>query len=100
MGKPEGTIESYLVRRCKELNWLQFKFTAPGQRGVPDRIVIGNGITAFIELKSATGVLSEIQKVVISRMRRAGALVYICASKAQVDAALNDMQAHNTPRKE
>lgn len=91
MGKPEGKVESHLVSRCKELGWIQFKFTAPGRRGVPDRIVIGNGITAFVELKSDEGRPSAIQKVVIRRMRAAGAFVYICHTKEAVDEALDEI---------
>ena len=93
MGKPENSVEAYLARRCKALRWEQFKFTAPGRRGVPDRVVMGNGYTAFIELKSADGSLSPIQKAVIPRMRRAGAIVFVCPSKADVDKALDILAA-------
>lgn len=99
MGKPEGKVENYLVDRCGQLGWLQFKFTAPGRRGVPDRIVIGGGVTAFVELKSDHGKLSPIQVVVIGKMRAAGALVYTCFSKEQVDQALADMASRGQTKK-
>lgn len=100
MGKPEGKVENHLIKRCKELGWIQFKFTAPGRRGVPDRIVIGNGVTAFVELKSDVGKPSEIQKVVIRRMRAAGATVYLCNTKESVDEALAEIAAAGTARRQ
>lgn len=99
MGKPEGKVEDYLVARCDQLGWIQFKFTAPGRRGVPDRLVIGDGVTAFIELKSDVGKPSEIQKVVIGKMRNAGAVVYICHTKGEVDEALADITARGRKRR-
>ena len=54
MGKPEGTIENYLIKKATENNCLCYKFVSPGKRGVPDRIVIGKGKTIFVELKSET----------------------------------------------
>lgn len=99
MGKPEGKVEDYLVSRCDQLGWIQFKFTAPGRRGVPDRLIIGNGVTAFMELKSDVGKPSEIQKVVIGKMRDAGAIVYICHTKAEVDEALAGIAAQGRRKK-
>lgn len=96
MGKPEGLVENHLVRRCKERGWMQFKFTAPGRRGVPDRIVIADGVVAFVELKSPVGTPSKIQKSVIADMCDNGAVCYVCASKDEVDAALSEI-ADMTP---
>lgn len=88
MGKPEGKVESYLVDACRERGYVEFKFTAPGKRGVPDRLVIGNGRTVFVELKSDVGNPSKIQEIVIGKMRKAGAEVCLCHTKAEVDLVL------------
>lgn len=89
MGKPEGRIENHLIKRCKQHGFLTYKFTSPGHRGVPDRIVIGNNHTIFIELKSATGTLSPLQKTTINKMKKAGANVFVCKSKNEVDKIIN-----------
>ena len=55
MGKPEGIIESYLSKTAKEHGFLSMKFTSPNLNGVPDRIIIGNGYTVFVEVKKPDG---------------------------------------------
>lgn len=39
----------------------------------------------FVELKTTKGVLSELQKIQIARLRRLGQTVYVIRSKKQVD---------------
>lgn len=49
----EKAIENYLVKRVKERGGLCEKFTSPGRRSVPDRIVIlPGGKLFFVELKA------------------------------------------------
>lgn len=88
MGRAEGYVENYLVKKAKEKGFLCFKFTSPGTRGVPDRIVIGNGKTVFIETKSKTGTPSELQKIRIRQLKEHGAEVYIASSREQIDQIL------------
>lgn len=48
----EKDVEAALVRRVKSLGGLCEKFTSPGRRSVPDRLVImPNGQIIFVELK-------------------------------------------------
>ena len=88
MGRAEGLVEDRLYQKSKELELLCYKFTAPGRKGVPDRLIIGRGHVVFIETKSLTGRLSLIQRVVTNRMRRHGADVRKCHTKEEVDAFL------------
>lgn len=85
MGKPEGIVEDYLITQSKKHNCLCYKFTSPGRRGVPDRIIIGYGQVHFVELKSATGSLSEQQKKVINTMKQHGATISVISSKEETD---------------
>ena len=85
MGKPEGIVENYLTKKAAEHDFLCYKFTSPGNRGVPDRIVVGRGHTVFIELKSATGKLSKLQEITIAKMRDRGADVRVFNSKQEID---------------
>ncbi len=39
----ENDIEKYLVRQIKRIGALCYKFTSPGTRGVPDRIILYQG---------------------------------------------------------
>ena len=85
MGKPEGIIEDYLGKQAAKHGFLFYKFTSPGKRGIPDRIIIGRGHTVFVELKSATGKLSKLQEVTIAQMIEHGADVRVCNSKEAID---------------
>lgn len=86
MGKAENYVEEYLHTQSKKYGFLCYKFTAPGTRGVPDRIVIHDGITTYIETKSPVGNTSAIQKKRIKEMREHGADVRICHTRKAIDA--------------
>ena len=66
-------IERYLVLGVKKLGGRAYKFTSPGNSGVPDRIVIlPKARPIFVELKADYGKLSRIQEVQINRLRELG----------------------------
>lgn len=88
---PEGRIEDHLVAECKRHDFVYYKFTAPGKRGVPDRLVIARGHTVFIELKAAGKKPDPLQLYQISEMRRQGGTVYVTDSKEGVSAILNEL---------
>ena len=85
MGKPEGQVEDYLIKKCNEHDFLCYKFVSPGRNGVPDRIVIGRGHIVFIELKSEDGHPSKLQLLNAQRMTEKGADVRFCFSKEEID---------------
>lgn len=96
----ESQIESYLVRKVKEHGGLCFKFTSPGNPGVPDRIVITPaGSTIYVELKTDIGRLAKIQKWQRSEMEKRGADVRVLygldAVKTFLEEVFNDA-VHST----
>lgn len=65
----EKEIEKILVSEVKKLGGRAYKWTSPGNDGVPDRIVVLPGERPyFVELKSEKGRLSALQKVQIDRL--------------------------------
>ena len=84
MGKPEGKVESYLIELAKTMGFECYKFTSPGNRGVPDRILIGHGYTFFVETKAENEEPRLSQKIVINTIIERGGLVYVVDSKEQV----------------
>lgn len=49
----EKTIEAALCKRVKELGGTCEKFTSPGRRSVPDRLItLPGGVIIFVELKA------------------------------------------------
>jgi hypothetical protein len=91
MTKPEEAVEKHLFKQCKALGYMCLKFTSPGNNGVPDRLVIGNGHTMFIELKAPGKTPRRLQDVVIAQMREHGAVVRVADSTGQVDDLLAEV---------
>ncbi|PKM70132.1 MAG: hypothetical protein CVU86_07045 [Firmicutes bacterium HGW-Firmicutes-11] len=87
----ESSIERKLVQGIKKAGGLCMKFTSPGRRGVPDRIILINGKILFVELKAPGGELSELQRVMISNMRFNGARVEIIDSAEKVYRLLEEL---------
>ena len=88
----ESTIEARLVREVKKRGGLCYKFTSPGNPGVPDRIVIlPGGTTVYVELKTEIGRLAKIQKWQIEELCRRGAVVRVLKGMDQVLAFLEEV---------
>lgn len=69
----ERDIERKLGEQLRGLGCLYYKFVSPGQRGVPDRIVVcPDGTLWFVELKRPQGKLGALQSVQLSRLARYG----------------------------
>ncbi len=74
----EKEIEKILVDEVKRLGGRAYKWTSPGNDGVPDRIVIlPDTRVIFVELKTDTGVLSPLQKIQIGRLKKLGQWVEV-----------------------
>ena len=90
----ESAIEARLAREVKRLGGLCYKFTSPGNPGVPDRIVIlPNGRTVYIELKTEIGRLAKVQQWQIEQLRQRGADVRVLKGIDQVNAFLEEVRA-------
>ena len=65
----ERDIERILVDEVRRLGGRAYKWTSPGNAGVPDRIVILPGQTPiFAELKAESGSLTKLQRVQIRKL--------------------------------
>lgn len=74
----ERDIEKWLRRQVENLGGLAFKFTSPGNDGVPDRLaVLPGGLIYFIELKTDRGRLSLLQVWQQDRLRQLGVNVAV-----------------------
>lgn len=91
MGKPEGTVESYLRKQANLHNYLCYKFVSPGNNGVPDRCLIGNGKTFFVETKAPGGKPRKLQEKVMEKMKNHGATVFVIDTKEKVDKLFDEI---------
>lgn len=74
----EKDIEKILVLEVKKLGGRAYKWTSPGNDGVPDRIVIfPNRAPVFVELKTEKGRLTPLQAVQIDRLQELGQTVFV-----------------------
>ena len=85
----EKEIENYLVRKIKIKKGIAYKFTSPGNSGVPDRLcLLPNGKIFFVELKSPGKKPRALQVNQIRKLTNLGQRVYVVDSKEMVDGVL------------
>ena len=86
----ERDIEKYLIRRTAERGGVAYKWVSPGRVGVADRIVVlPGGVVWFVEVKTANGRLSEMQKIFAADMMRLGQNYRCVWCKEDVDELLS-----------
>lgn len=84
----ESYIERKLCERIKALGGLCDKFTSPGRRNVPDRIVtLPGGVIEFVECKRPGQRPTAAQQRDHDRRRALGCTVRIIASLQDIDDA-------------
>lgn len=91
MGVRENKVERYLDKEVAKLGGLTRKWVSPGRDGVPDRIVIINGVVWFVEVKTIDGATSEVQKREHQRLRDCGGDVTTIYGNAGVDMFIRDL---------
>lgn len=84
----ESQIEKYLIERVKAIDGLCWKFVSPGVSGVPDRIILIEGRTYFVEVKTEGGRFEKIQYHRCRQIRDCGHTVDIVRSKEQVETLI------------
>jgi hypothetical protein len=90
MSLTEAKIEKKLVAYCRQRGLLSYKFTSPANRGVPDRVIMGNNRIMFLELKREGNTLTELQKREIARINAAGIHCTWAVGYANAKAAVDD----------
>lgn len=91
MGIRENKVESYLDSEVNALGGITRKWVSPGRDGVPDRIVILNGVVWFVEVKTTDGTVSKAQKREQARLYNAGANVITVYGKEGVDGFIRTL---------
>ena len=82
----ERKIEEYLRDTVKATGGRAYKFTSPGNDGVPDRLVLlPGGRVVFVELKAPGRKPTALQELQINRIRQLGFDVRVIDNKADVD---------------
>lgn len=89
--KPQ-VLEKDIERQCKKVataaGALFLKANIPGYPGFPDRLLIVNDETAFVELKRPGGIVSKLQQAWHTRLITMGHNVYVIYSVDEFKAVL------------
>lgn len=88
----ESDIEKDFVQYAETVGCEAFKFTSPGRRGVPDRMVIGPGFLFFIEFKRPGEKPTKQQEKMRKRLGDFGQDVFVCDNLEQAKAVLDNIR--------
>ncbi len=81
----ESTLEKRLRLEVKKHGGLALKFTSPGRRGVPDRLVlVPMGRAVFVEMKALSKPLEPLQKKRTEELKNLGFKVYKIDSNTDI----------------
>jgi len=73
----ESYIEKRVCAYAVLLGWVHYKFSSPGNRGVPDRILLRKGRIIFIEFKATGKKPTKLQYYIHKIIRKLGFKVYV-----------------------
>lgn len=68
----EAHIQSKIIKRYQKSGYLVIKLITTTLNGIPDLLLLKDGIAYFIEVKTETGRLSELQKYRIKQLEEKG----------------------------
>lgn len=98
---PEAKVERHLKDKVTNLGGLCWKFTSPGTKGVPDRIVILNDILCFVELKRPKGGrITDMQEWRIKQLAKNGQFACVIKNTDQVDELIECLLRGELPNAE
>ncbi len=89
----ETDIEKTLVQAIEELGGKAFKFSSPGNAGVPDRVVLVDGKAYFVELKAPGQKLRPLQEYRRKQLEELGFEVYVIDSAFGVEEFIDAISA-------
>lgn len=92
--KRERSLERVLIRLVKRRRGRAYKFSSPGKRSVPDRLVVLPGKPAkiyFIELKRKGKKLTPAQGEERARLKALGAEAYAVDNEEDVELILSGL---------
>lgn len=89
----EREIERWLCCKIEDLGGLAYKFSSPGNNGVPDRIfIMPGGRVWFVELKTKCGRLAPLQEWQQNQIKKRGAQVRTVHGKAEAEQLIRDIE--------
>jgi Holliday junction resolvase len=72
----EQQLQNKIIKRLEEQGWYVIKLIKTNKNGIPDLVAFKDNDIQFIEVKTETGKLSELQKFRIEELKSKGFKVY------------------------
>jgi len=80
----ESEIQTKIIKYLESIGWLVVKIIQTNKNGWPDLQAHKNGKTIFIEVKSETGKVSELQKYRHKQLKEQGFKTIIATSLKEI----------------
>lgn len=93
----ESDIEHLLCRAVEAIGGKAFKFTAPGNAGVPDRVVLIGGRAYFVEVKAPGEQLRPLQCYRQRQFARLGFTIHVIDSPTKVTEFIRGISEGGDP---
>ena len=68
----EAQIQAKIIDRYEKDGYMVVKLIQTNKNGIPDLLLLKAGIASFVEVKTETGRLSELQKYRIKQLEEKG----------------------------
>ena len=94
--RQERRIEKHLSSSIKKIGGHAMKITSPGMAGVPDRLVLINGMAVFVELKAPGRKPTERQLAIHRYLVRLGFPVHVIDSMHGVDCLVRELSNNSS----
>jgi hypothetical protein len=89
----EKYLEEKLRASVKRLGGLALKFTSPGFNSVPDRVILFNGRTWFVEVKRPGQKPTPEQRICHQKFLSLGIRVWVVSSDETLKEFLDELQS-------
>ena len=71
----ESAIQNQLIKKYKAQGYYVIKIIKASKSGIPDLLLIKDGVASFVEVKAPNGRISPLQRLRASQLRAAGCKV-------------------------
>ncbi len=94
----EKSVERYLVNEVKVIGGKCIKLLPTFENGIPDRLVLYEGLAVFVELKRKDRIPDKLQLVYHKNLLKVGFQTRIIDDRQQVDQLISELVHENRKR--
>lgn len=81
----EQKLQTKIKQRLEQHGWFVTKLMKTSTNGIPDLLCLRKGIAVFLEVKTESGIVSELQDYMIDKLKRIGFHARVVRSVEDVD---------------